>query len=83
MFELDGEGGGGIVDTPGMREFGLWDVEGIDIAYLYREMRPFIGQCRFGTDCTHTHEPDCAIKAAVEDGEIVERRYESYVKLIK
>jgi ribosome biogenesis GTPase len=79
LFELDT--GGCVVDTPGMREFGLWEREGYDTAWLFREMRPFLGKCRFGTGCTHTHEPDCAIKDAVESGEIAERRYESYVRM--
>jgi ribosome biogenesis GTPase len=81
MFELDF--GGSVVDTPGMREFGLWKGEDFDMAYLFREMRPYIGQCKFGAGCSHTHEPGCAIKEAVEAGEISERRYESYVRMYK
>jgi ribosome biogenesis GTPase len=77
MFELDI--GGSVVDTPGMREFGLWDVG--DVAQLFREMRPLLGKCRFGADCSHTHEPDCAIKEAVEAGRIAKRRYESCVRM--
>jgi len=79
MFEL--EMGGAIIDTPGIRELGLWDVPAGDLAGLFPEMRPCLGQCRFGADCTHTHEPDCAIKTAVAEGRIAERRYLSYVKL--
>jgi len=81
LFELNT--GGCVIDTPGMREFGLWEREGYDTAWLFREMRPFLGQCRFGANCTHTHEPDCAIKDAVESGEITERRYESYVRMVR
>ena len=77
MFELDC--GGAIVDTPGIREFGLWNVRRDDLAALFPEMRAHIGQCRFAADCAHTREPDCAIKQAVERGEIAERRYRSYV----
>jgi len=81
MFQLDF--GGGLIDTPGMREFGLWDTSGTDIAYLFREMRPLLGKCRFGADCSHTHEPACAIKDAVDAGEIAERRYQSYIRMMR
>lgn len=74
--------GGGIVDTPGMRKFGLWEKEGLDIAWLYREFRSHLGQCRFGSDCTHSHEPGCSVKDAVERGEISEMRYKSYLKMM-
>jgi ribosome biogenesis GTPase len=80
MFPL--EGGGGVIDMPGMREFGLWhDPSEGGLASLFVEMRPYIGTCRFGLDCSHTHEPDCAIVAAVAEGQISERRYRSYVRL--
>jgi ribosome biogenesis GTPase len=81
MYPL--EIGGGVVDTPGMRKFSLWDSDSINVAWLFREMRPYIGECRFGGDCSHTHEPGCSIKGAVESGEISERRYESYLKMMK
>lgn len=73
---------GGIVDTPGMREFALWvdDARG-GLADLYVEMRPYIGACRFGLNCSHEHEPDCAVKEAVEEGAISRMRYESYLRL--
>lgn len=73
--------GGGIVDTPGMREFGLWDTLPDEVASLYPEMRPLIGQCRFGLDCHHNEEPGCAIRKAVNQGQISPRRYASYAKL--
>ena len=77
MFPL--AGGGAIVDTPGMREFEIRHepAEG-GLASLFVEMRPYIGQCRFGLDCEHWHEPDCAIKEAVEAGEIAQMRYDGY-----
>ncbi|MCP4229797.1 MAG: ribosome small subunit-dependent GTPase A [bacterium] len=80
MFSLDC--GGYVVDTPGMREFALWESNNTDIAYCFPEMRPYLGECKFGADCTHSHEPDCAVKEAVEAGEINEQRYKSYLKLI-
>jgi ribosome biogenesis GTPase / thiamine phosphate phosphatase len=79
MFGL--EGGGRIVDTPGMREFALWGVGDADLAETFPEMRPFLGQCRFGIGCQHEQEPGCAIKAAVQRGTISRRRYESYLRL--
>jgi ribosome biogenesis GTPase len=79
MFPLDL--GGSVVDTPGMREFGLWDVDEDDLALLFPEMRAFVGTCRFGLDCTHTHEPGCAIRKAVENKLVNERRYQSFLRL--
>jgi len=69
--------GGYVVDTPGIREFGLWDVSKSDLQDLFREIAPYIGKCKFH-DCTHTHEPQCAVKAAVEAGKIPRLRHESY-----
>jgi len=81
-LELYPFAGGGIVDTPGMREFALWlDAARGGLADLYVEMRPHIGSCRFGMDCSHSHEPDCSIKDAVEAGTISQMRYESYLRL--
>jgi ribosome biogenesis GTPase len=79
MFEL--ECGGRIIDTPGMREFGIWNADTMDIAGLFPEMRPYIGSCRFGLGCSHTHEPGCAIKEAVEAGDIAYHRYQSYLDI--
>jgi ribosome biogenesis GTPase len=73
--------GAELVDTPGVREFGLWDVEKNDLAYFFPEMRPFLGQCRFGLDCSHNEEPDCAIRKAVMDRKVSPRRYQSYIRL--
>ena len=73
--------GGSVVDTPGMREFGLWEVEDLDLAQLFPEMRPLIGRCRFGLDCSHNTEPGCAIRTAVTTGKISERRYQSFIKM--
>jgi ribosome biogenesis GTPase len=81
MFPLDN--GGSVVDTPGMREFGLWHnpAEG-GLASLFVEMRPYIGQCRFRLDCSHSHEPGCAIKDAVQAGDIAELRYRNYLRIL-
>jgi ribosome biogenesis GTPase len=83
--------GGAIVDTPGMREFGLWDVTtererhehgGGEIATLFPDLRPYVGRCRFGLDCSHTHEPGCAITRAVAEGAISPRRHLSYLRIV-
>lgn len=79
MFEL--EFGGTIVDTPGIREFGLWEIAGEELAYLFPEMANFVGQCKFGLSCQHDREPGCAIRKAVVSGEISPHRYKSYMNL--
>ncbi len=79
MFLL--EFGGAIVDTPGVREFGMWDLDRDDLALFFPEMRPFVGRCRFGLDCQHDNEPGCAIRKAVTAGQVSPRRYQSYMKL--
>jgi ribosome biogenesis GTPase len=79
MFHL--QSGGAIIDTPGIREFGLWDVEQDDLALFFPEMRPFVGTCKFGLDCGHDQEPGCSIRRAVNSGEISPYRYQSYLKL--
>jgi ribosome biogenesis GTPase len=79
MFEL--EFGGALVDTPGMREFGLWDITGDELASLFSEMADYIGQCKFGLSCQHDREPGCAIRKAVVAGDISPYRYQSYMRL--
>jgi ribosome biogenesis GTPase len=73
-------GGGYVVDTPGVRQFQLWDVTVEEMAGYFRDVRPYVNLCRF-PDCTHTHEDGCAVKDAVADGRLDERRYESYCHL--
>jgi ribosome biogenesis GTPase len=75
LFPL--RGGGYVVDTPGIRQFQLWDVIPAEVAGFFRDLRPYGNACRF-PDCTHTHEDGCAVKSAVADGWLDERRYESY-----
>ncbi len=71
--------GATVIDTPGIREFGLWAVTKADLRRYYRE---FDGHpCAF-SDCSHTHEPDCGVKAAVEAGKISQARYEGYVRIL-
>jgi ribosome biogenesis GTPase len=72
--------GGYVFDTPGIRQFQLWDVIPAEVAGYFRDLRPYINHCRF-PNCTHTHEADCAVKNAVADGWLDVRRYESYCQL--
>ena len=73
-------GGGYVADTPGLREVGMWALLPTELDQCYPELRAHRDECRFA-DCTHRVEPDCAVRAAVERGEVSRRRYESYVKL--
>ncbi len=73
--------GGYVADTPGLREAGFFDIEPEELAWHFVEMRPHLSDCHFSS-CTHTHEPDCAVKAAVRAGAISEERYDSYCRLL-
>ena len=73
-------GGGYVADTPGIREMGLWQVPPEELAWSYREFRPFVDQCYF-QPCTHLHEPSCAVREAVERGDISTIRFDSYSRL--
>lgn len=72
--------GGFLIDTPGIRQFSLWDVIPTELAGLFRDIRPFINLCRY-PNCTHTHEDECGVKWGVADGKIDVRRYESYCQI--
>jgi len=80
MFDLPG--GGKIIDTPGMREFALVDIEQEELSHYYPEMRNRLNNCQFN-NCLHINEPGCAIKEAVVTGEIDEDRYMSYVNILE
>ena len=80
MYELPF--GGKIIDTPGMKEFGLVGVEKNELSGYFPEMRERINQCQFN-NCTHINEPGCAIKEAVINGEIDEDRYVSYFNMLE
>ena len=73
--------GGLVVDTPGIREFGIWDMKPEELGGYFVEFRRFIGHCRF-PDCTHDHEPNCAVSKAVDEGAITPERYGSYVNIL-
>ena len=80
MYRLDG--GGFVIDTPGLRGFGLVDLEKEEISKYFPEMLAVMDDCRF-VPCTHTHEPGCAVKAAVDDGRISAERYNSYLGMLE
>lgn len=80
MYEL--ASGGAVIDTPGLRGFGLVNLEKEEIARYFPEMLRAAEGCRF-TPCTHTHEPGCAVKEAVENGELSAERYSSYLGMIE
>ena len=80
MYPLSG--GGYVIDSPGIRGFGLVDVEKEEIARYFPEMLLAAEGCRF-TPCTHTHEPGCAVKAAVDEGRIAPERYNSYLGMLE
>ena len=72
--------GGFVVDTPGLREVGMWGLPPGNLDRCFPEFRPFLGLCRFD-NCSHDHEPKCAVRDAVESGSVSRQRYESYLKL--
>jgi ribosome biogenesis GTPase len=74
--------GGALIDTPGIREFGIWDLEPEELDGYFVEFEDFLQQCRY-LPCTHTHEPDCAVQAAVEEGLIDEGRFMSYLSIFE
>ena len=73
--------GGYIIDTPGIKEFGMVDMDKKNIAHYFPEMRALLNQCRFD-NCTHVNEPGCAVKLAVEKGEIALFRFENYLNIL-
>ena len=71
-----------VIDTPGIKELGLWDIGNEELSHYFPEMRKFIGECKFN-NCTHTHEPGCAFRKAMEEGKIAPSRYESYLSILE
>jgi ribosome biogenesis GTPase len=72
--------GGKVIDTPGIREFALWDIEQSELPLFFRDFKDYYLNCKYNS-CTHTHEPGCAVKDAVENEDIQFDRYESYLNL--
>lgn len=78
MFLL--EGGGYVADTPGLKALALWDIEPEELDGYFPELRELVAECQFN-DCTHLHEPGCAVKSALAEGSVHPERYNSYVRM--
>jgi ribosome biogenesis GTPase len=78
MFSLDG--GGYVADTPGLKALALWDIEPEELDGYFPELRDLVSKCQFN-NCTHSHEPGCAVRAAVESGGVHPERYRSYINI--
>jgi ribosome biogenesis GTPase len=78
LFPLDG--GGYVADMPGIRSLALWDTEPEELDAYFVEIRDLVSECQF-SDCTHTHEPGCAVRKAVQEGDVAPERYASYLRL--
>ena len=79
LFELPG--GGSVIDIPGIKGFGTFDMEAEEVSHYFREFFETSAECRF-SNCTHTQEPGCAVLEAIERGEIALSRYESYISML-
>ncbi len=73
-------GGGYVADTPGLRVLGLWDLSKQELPFRFPEFDEYLGKCKFSS-CAHIHEPECAVKQAVSEGEVFPERYESYKRI--
>lgn len=80
MFFLPDDGGA-LIDTPGIKGFGTFDMSREEVGHFFREIFSVAAECRFG-NCTHTHEPGCAVQRAVADGRIAQSRYNSYLSML-
>jgi ribosome biogenesis GTPase / thiamine phosphate phosphatase len=81
LLALEGPAGGYVADTPGIRELGLWQIPPTELAWCFAEFRDHLGGCAFN-DCTHLHEPRCAVRAAVGARTVSEERYDSYRRML-
>ena len=78
MYNL--AGGGYVADTPGLKALALWDIEAEELDGYFPEMRNLVAQCQF-SDCTHVHEPGCAVQSALAEGHVHPERYQSYLRM--
>lgn len=78
LFPL--KGGGYVADTPGLKALALWDIEPEELDAYFPELRSLVPNCQF-SDCTHVHEPGCAVLEALQEGKVSPRRYESYLRM--
>ncbi|AKF11782.1 ribosome small subunit-dependent GTPase A [Sandaracinus amylolyticus] len=82
LHPLEGAEDGFVADTPGIRELASFAIPPRELARCFVDLRPFLGDCAFG-DCVHDREPECAVRAAVERGEIAPERYDSYLRQLR
>ena len=82
LFRIPGKDGGAIIDTPGVRGFGTIDFDKYEVAHYFPDLFEVSKDCRFG-NCTHTHEPGCAVLKALEEGRIAQSRYTSYLSILE
>ncbi len=75
--------GGYLIDTPGIKTLSFNNLQPMDVMHNFREFFLLSDQCKFGGSCTHRNEPDCAVKAAIETGEVSDSRYDNYVKILE
>jgi ribosome biogenesis GTPase len=80
MFFMDEQSG--IIDTPGIKELGLAEIEREELAHYFPEMREYLGQCKFH-NCQHVNEPGCKVQEALEEGKIIEERFSSYLSMLE
>ncbi|HVT39855.1 MAG TPA: ribosome small subunit-dependent GTPase A [Gemmatimonadaceae bacterium] len=80
LVPIPGDARGFVVDTPGLREVGMWGLPSGNLDQCFPELRPYLGKCKFD-NCSHDHEPNCAVRSAVEGGKVSRARFESYLKL--
>ena len=80
LYEIPG--GGYLIDSPGVWEFGIWKLDNQQLESGFIEFKPWLGQCRFN-NCIHATEPGCAVKQAVDQGRIRDWRYQSYLRLLE
>ncbi|MDE5968581.1 MAG: ribosome small subunit-dependent GTPase A, partial [Muribaculaceae bacterium] len=81
-FSLPAPLSGSIIDTPGVRGFGTIEMDRYEVAHFFPEIFKISEECRFG-NCTHTHEPGCAVLAALDNQEIAQSRYQSYLSILE
>lgn len=74
--------GGDVIDSPGVREFGLWHLEAEQITHGFVEFHDYLGHCKY-RDCKHDNDPGCALREAVENGKIAESRFENYHRILE
>ena len=79
LFPL--EGGADLIDTPGIKEFGILDVDDFELSHYFPEMRKYLGQCKYN-NCQHTNEPGCMVRKKVDEGYIHPYRYQSYLNIL-